>query len=187
VSSRMNDVALRDRTFLAVGVSNFPVTEGQSTYAAQWHSNDGLTWTRDLAEDVPLATMGRLAVGPTAVVTLGNEFWLEPAGSPLWTSVDGTTWTRVPTDDLKDPAGGRPHLADVAARPDGFVAVGWQRNDPLCGPGLAWTSSDGQRWAAAAALPDAAAVCLRAAGAAPDGTLVAVGNITGVGVRVWTS
>jgi len=65
----------------------------------------------------------------------------------VWTSDDGRSWTAVPGSTAFEPAQGcaSTSLADVAAGPGGFAAVGVEWGD--CGQhGSAWFSPDGRPW-----------------------------------------
>jgi molecular chaperone DnaK len=138
---------------------------------------------------VAAGTGGRLVVvGWTAPHTEA------PGGPPAttrraaaWTSTDGRDWrpATVPSD--------LGELADVVARPGGFLAVGtdW-RVDPGSGDGAVLTSPDGVTWqrATARGLDGPGPTTLRRVIVSDSGELVAIGTRFEGGVSrpmVWTS
>jgi hypothetical protein len=113
---------------------------------AVWHSATGVGWARlpvrGALED-PSAGIFDVASGPHGYVaagTLGGH--AEPR---VWTSRDGSEWRDTVGFDLPDES----FISDVAATPDGFVAVGGAPAVDGRSIGLVLTSADGVRWARA--------------------------------------
>lgn len=116
---------------------------------AMWHSADGETWTRiDVGGD--LGQMGAYvndAVGTT-------DGWVAMGGGPdgssghIWASADGVSWESVLTVE-----NGAPGLTitDLAASPDGVIAVGTVTAEDGTYDGAIWRSADGWSWERVAA------------------------------------
>ena len=115
-----------------------------------WYSEDGSDWT--LAEvpapptesfapegySAPTVDMQGIAGAGDALVAWGNAIAGNAAGDTvvepvLWTSDDGTSWAKV------SDGAGIGSLLDVAAGPDGLVAIDGDR-------GGIWFSADGTAW-----------------------------------------
>ncbi len=140
----VNDATSVDGAIVAVG-STAPTEASPIGVAAAWTSLDGKTW--DAAPvDGSASRMMAVARGPRSFVAVGND---DASGNRpvVWTSDDGRSWTKVPGSTAFEPAQGcaSTSLEDVAAGPDGFVAVGVEWGD--CGQhGSAWFSPDGSTW-----------------------------------------
>ena len=148
-----DDPDLREGTIRAIAVGGPGIVAVGSDNRA-WYSEDGSDWTLAtvpapptdafLAQGLPEPTvaMRGVAVAGDTLVAWGNASaddgadgsMVEPV---LWTSADGVAWTAV--SDIA----GIGWLQDVAAGPDGFVAIGGaDRTDA----GGVWFSADGRAW-----------------------------------------
>ncbi|HET7026465.1 MAG TPA: hypothetical protein VFI28_02110 [Candidatus Limnocylindrales bacterium] len=169
--------------FVAGGYRDDPLHA--TSAAATWRSSDGLVWH---ADDAAAFADGRIrgvaASGETlvAVGTAGDPNY-GPAAAWRWTATTGWQRARI----VPDPAGA---MRAVIATPSGFVAVGLNGHDDGA---LAWTSSDGVEWTAAADQPAfhyfSSPVRMQAVLSGPSG-LVAAGwrSDAGKGSAVaWTS
>jgi hypothetical protein len=116
-------------------------------------SGDGGAWQpvagRGFSGDlVPSAT----AANGTAYVVVGTE---GGATAAAWSSADLRRWGRAAGAGKGDLAGTRDApkwMSDVAAGPNGFVAVGGQTKNKTSQPAL-WTSPDGAKWTLSATAP----------------------------------
>ncbi|WP_329255769.1 glycoside hydrolase [Actinoallomurus sp. NBC_01490] len=116
-------------------------------------SGDTVTWQpaqgRTLGGDlVPSAA----AASGSAYVVVGTQGGTSAAA---WTSADLKTWTHGASAGKGDLTGDRDApkwMSDVAAGPNGFVAVGGQTKNKVSQPAL-WTSPDGRRWTLSTAAP----------------------------------
>lgn len=114
-----------DQGLVAVGVL------AQDTGFGVWTSLDGSTWTKRVVDtSFP---------GPGALmdVTEGTPGLIAASDSGLWLSPDGVTWQDVGDPDFR--------VRSVAARGDGFVAVGQTCDDTGCTTEL-WSSPTGITW-----------------------------------------
>jgi hypothetical protein len=112
-----------------------------------WQPVSGKAFSGDL---VPSAA----AASGTAYVVVGTAGGTSAAA---WSSGDLKNWSRAGNAARGDLDGNREApkwMSDVAAGPNGFVAVGGQTKNKTSQPAL-WTSLDGKRWtlSAAPALP----------------------------------
>ena len=152
-TDRARDVDLRAGAVLAVAVGGPGLVAVGSDNKA-WYSEDGSDWT--LAEVPPPPTesfaaqgyaaptvdMQGIVVAGDTLVAWGNaaatnaaeDTMVEPV---LWTSNDGRSWARV-----LDVAG-IGWLQDLAAGPNGFVAIG---GADLTDSGGIWFSADSRVW-----------------------------------------
>jgi hypothetical protein len=109
--------------------------------AGLWRSTDANHWQR---LPVPPAMRGAWIRAATTfrgrLVAIGAIASPDGTATPTaWTSADGTSWTRARA--ASDWQG--VELIDIAAGPDGLVAVGRRETEQGAG---AWTSSDGSTW-----------------------------------------
>ena len=157
-TDRARDVDLRAGTILAVAEGGPGVVAVGSDNKA-WYSEDGSDWalaevpapptesfaTRGYA--APTVDMTGVAVAGDTLIAWGNAAAAEFAmvQPVLWTSDDGRSWEKVLD------VSGVGWLQDVAAGPDGFVAIGAD----LTGAGGIWYSTDGRAWQPAAGIADA--------------------------------
>ncbi|HEU5203225.1 MAG TPA: hypothetical protein VFU17_02885 [Candidatus Limnocylindrales bacterium] len=152
-ADRAQDADLRAGAILAVAAGGPGLVAVGSDNKA-WYSEDGSDWT--LAEvpapptesftaggdAVPTIDMLGVTVAGDTLVAWGNAMATGAGGATpvepvLWTSADGRSWTNVPD------VSGVGWLRDVAAGPNGYVAIGGT------GPGdtgRIWFSKDGRAW-----------------------------------------
>jgi hypothetical protein len=98
-------------------------------------------------------------VAPSAATASGSAYVVagteDGTTAAAWTSPDLKTWTRARNAGKGDLDGGRDApkwMSDVAAGPNGFVAVGGQTVSKTTRPAL-WTSPDGRRWTLSPSAP----------------------------------
>jgi hypothetical protein len=153
-----------------------------------WQPASGRAFSGDL---VPSAA----AANGTAYVVVGTEGGTIAAA---WSSTDLKSWSRAGSPGKADLAGTRDApkwMSDVAAGPNGFVAVGGQTKNKTSQPAL-WTSPDGRKWtlsAAAPALPSGTTQGSLTKVVARGGVLVATGvagaytfvSVSADGGRTW--
>ena len=96
-------VAASPTKFLAIG------TDGSRR--AVWSSTNGRTWHK-------VETMSTVPTPVRARMRYANGRFLVPAGSSVWSSTDGRAWSRTTVPNQGN------DVFDVAAVPNGFVAVG---------------------------------------------------------------
>ena len=126
---------------IAEGMTSVGVPGSERNLGTIWISETGQTW-RPIVLDAggrpgDTATVNALAAGPRGAVAWGSVCCgiERPAA---WWSADGGVWERVPLgDDFGRDAG----VAQVAAGPDGFAAVGMNGDKAAI-----WTSPDGRSW-----------------------------------------
>jgi hypothetical protein len=137
----MSHVAWTGTRFVAVG-------SGPGNRGAVMDSMDGKRW-RLQSGLRPKAPLNRVAAGPLGVVALGTV-GERPAA---WVSRDGVAWdTKAHLLPGKVRSDRTLQVTDVAAGPDGWLAVG--REDPRCMTDCGtlpvrawiWTSADGRTW-----------------------------------------
>jgi hypothetical protein len=106
------------------------------------------------ASAVASSELGWIAVGERSCVRTGAERY--DCAAPVVRSDDGRAWTRAGTLPLATAyvpvtSGPEPGIVDLAAGPDGYVAVGLARDGGAApvmgvGDGAAWWSADGLTW-----------------------------------------
>jgi hypothetical protein len=132
---------------------------------AAWHSADGTSWERsDLARATKSglgAAVRALADGPSGPLALGVFFGQDVDSHRLWHSADGVSWepTPLPKGDFL--------WSTVLATPDEYLLIGQKPG----GRSSNWRSADGVTWERLAESPR-----MVDAAAAPDGTVVGVGQ-----------
>ena len=112
---------------------------------AVWHSPDGVAWQRlALGGDLePRASRFAAVVGlADGWVAVGSE-GAEHTEGRIWTSPDGATWTAVDPEEAGLGAG---TVSDIAAGPEGLVAVGTIDGPDGTHDGGIWLSADGSSW-----------------------------------------
>ncbi|WP_344858175.1 hypothetical protein [Planomonospora alba] len=137
---RLHDVSPTSSGYMAVGGSG----TAEHETGVVWVSADGVTW---LARG-PLLPEGATSAGLRHVVTYGGQAVVigtaqTPQGRRAFGAVsrdNGSTWE---TSWL--PADGAAAVYDLAAAPDGVVAVGRQ-GEPGGEDSAVWTSEDGRSW-----------------------------------------
>ena len=149
-------------------------------------SGDAATWR-------PAPDGARGGFAPSAAAASGSAYVVVGGAggtnAAALTSTDLKSWTRSGNAGKSDLDGGDhapKWMSDVAAGPNGFVAVGGQTKNKVSQPAL-WTSPDGRRWTlstAAPALPAGTAQGSLTKVVANGGTLVATGI---AGAYVFTS
>jgi hypothetical protein len=126
---------------------------GTGSRALVLSSADGVTW-----QPVPAkAFSGELA--PSAAAANGTAYVVVGTGggtgAAAWSSADLRNWSRAGgagPDDLAGTRDAPKWMSDVAAGPNGFVAVGGQTKNKTAQPAL-WTSPDGRKWTLAPTAP----------------------------------
>ena len=117
----------------------------------------GIRW-RELAPDEPLNLIQSVVAWRGGFAALGFDATSATAPTPLWTSTDGATWEPVPVGAATTFQPGV-QVISIAATRSGLVALtspgaqcdGYELCEWFGPPVMAWTSSDGERWAARAA------------------------------------
>lgn len=110
---------------------------------AVWRSHDGLEWARietvgPNAAEVIFSDVVGLDDGWAA---MGSTF--DHQLSVIWHSADGATWE----SGLEVPVGDDgTNLFDLAAAPEGAVAVGFVADEDGSWDGAVWSSADGRAW-----------------------------------------
>jgi hypothetical protein len=146
-----------------------------------WTSSDGRSWT--LSDHLPAfehASLTGLATDGTRLVAVGTYAAPIPneVGVPVpavWVSSDGRTWVRA-----ADPV-----PSFVAVGPHGFIGAVTKQPSPSPGTSAQFvTSTDGLTWTNVSAIFEAD---LRGLVAAPDGTAMAVGAVSGAPRTVKTT
>jgi hypothetical protein len=162
---------------LATGSQGGLVAVGrQLDHPIAWTSLDGATWQ---PHDVPVLG-GMHAERMTAVAATRFGYVAGGSAGPelferharFWTSNDAETWQPVADDPA---AFADAEVTGIAALGDKLVAVGWLGTAQLHTGGVAWTSSDGEKWTRIddPAFNDAAAASMIVS---PFGGLLAVGS-----------
>ncbi|MFG1948039.1 hypothetical protein [Nonomuraea sp. NPDC048826] len=138
---RLHDVAATPTGYVAVGGAG----AGGNESGVVWVSEDGLNWTareRVSPPDASSAGLRQVAAYEDKLVVIGTAQSMSGT-SRAFSAVsedDGVTWETswLPADQA---AG----VHDLAAAPQGLVAVGWHgaRGE---GDSAAWTSQDGLSW-----------------------------------------
>lgn len=111
-----------------------------------WSSADGSAW-----ESRPVAGDGRIASvakGAGGFVAVGRRVTGSQELGQAWRSADARSWAPA-RDGSFDPAAGcaSTTVADVAAGPAGYAAVGVEWGEGSCGQhAVAWHSADGASW-----------------------------------------
>jgi hypothetical protein len=116
----------------------------QTSFGAVWLSVTGADWREvELSAGVrpgDSASAQHVVSGPSGLVIAGSVCCTEERAA-MWWSADGIRWERVSLPEGADPTG---YVQDIAAGPDGYVAVGLTADR-----GAIWTSLDGRTWSAA--------------------------------------
>lgn len=150
---RLQSVTAAGPGLVAVGW----VTEEESTDAAVWTSEDGMSWSR-VAHDPSVfggpgrQTMTSVVAGGPGLIAVGQDQRDEGENpvAAVWTSPDGRSWSRIPHDES---VFGGPHeltATTVAVGGPGLIAAGFEspssgnRAQPVTGS--LWTSVDGFEW-----------------------------------------
>ena len=127
-------------TFVAVGRESARGQPGQ-WHPVVWRLNPGTTWSR--VEDTGLSTFSGYMTG---VVSRGNllvAVGTHGADGAAWVSNDqGVQWTKKRAAAL-NAQGKRVEPQAVTVTPEGFFAVGLNRNPPSP---VAWFSKNGSAW-----------------------------------------
>lgn len=114
---------------------------------AIWGSLDGLRWARVAVRP----DFNQRASGIQRIVGLQTG-WVAVGGqgeeATIWTSSDGSNWQAV---DRAVAGLGKGVVSDVAATPDGLIAVGTIDDVAGTHDGAIWVSKDGGNWARTAA------------------------------------
>jgi hypothetical protein len=117
-------------------------------------SGDGSSWA-----PAPVGAAFDGQVAPSAAAASGSAYVVvgsaDGTTAAAWTSADLKTWTRSGNAGKGDLDGARDApkwMSDVAAGPNGFVAVGGQTTGKTSRPAL-WTSPDGRRWTLSPSAP----------------------------------
>jgi hypothetical protein len=145
-SQQLASVAHGAAGWLAVG----GVTAGTAEHPVVVSSANGTSWRAADAEGAfrgPGLYTDQAAAGPGGYVIVGYQV---SAGHPIaaaWWSVGLTGWRRAgdASPGALDGAAAGAQMLAVTASPRGFVAVGWDGDQPS-----AWTSPNGQAWTRAA-------------------------------------
>ncbi|MEU8381498.1 hypothetical protein [Streptosporangium sp. NPDC048865] len=137
---RLHDVSATSSGYVAVGGTG---TAERET-GVVWVSADGINWTARK----PVLPPGATSAGLRHVVLYGG--YVVAAGTAR--TEDGTRAFGAVSDDNGAswefswfPADGSSAVQDLAATPEGVVAVGWQ-GEAGAGDSAAWTSEDGLKW-----------------------------------------
>ncbi|WP_394303771.1 hypothetical protein [Sphaerimonospora cavernae] len=129
-----------------------------------------------------------VAAGPKGYVLAGEDHGSTGVLPALWFSPDLKRFARVPPERM--PAGGAGvRIADVAATPYGFVAVGGAGAADR-EAGVVWVSPDGLNWTSRGRVipPDARSAGLRHVVTTAAGAVVMIGvSVTGEGARPFSA
>lgn len=134
-----------------------PAPTFASAAPSSWELVSAGTVTGPAFETVAVASSGArwVAVGHLSCVMTGDT--TADCMAPVATSTDGRTWTTLAKGVQLAPAyvpatsGPEAGVVDLAAGPDGFVAVGFDPNSNVMSVhGAAWWSADGRTWTAVA-------------------------------------
>lgn len=174
----LGDITSAGAVLVAVGTTD----RDQPGPPAIFVSLDARAWTRAAVPSVPIS-LSSVTAGPEGIFAVGTSLD-EVSGQALslvLTSPDGATWETVSSDKFA-----RAVAEDIVVGVDGYVVSGrLKRGDS--GIAAAWHSTDGRTWLRVAPGPEGV---MHAVVQQPDGSLVAVGQITD-GERsspgVWTS
>ncbi len=162
-----------------------------------WFSPDGENWSSvDGGAGGPLDATGEetvrdIAAVGTGFVAVGTRTIDNEQDGLAWWSDDGETWEALDTPTLGGP--NRQDVLTVAHTDAGIVAGGYSSDDSGLGKPVAWTSTDGRTWGAAALLPlrdetrssGASDLGVRSITVAAEGLVAAGGDK--VRPYVWTS
>jgi hypothetical protein len=133
---------------------------------AAWHSPDGTSWERADVTRAAKSGLGAavraVADGPSGPLALGVFFGQDVDSHRLWQSTDGVSW-----EPTSLPKGQNLLWSTILATPDGYLLIGQK----LGGRSSNWRSADGVTWERLADSPR-----MIDAAAAPDGTVVGVGQ-----------
>jgi hypothetical protein len=142
VPPRINGLVAGGPGFVAVGnanPSNSGLPDREPPHSAVWLSADGQNWEQLPDEDTfRLSSMNALAERDGQLLAVGSVRVNEDDMPAIWASADGREWTRIQLSDSLGAA------LDVAAGPDGFVAIG--TSDETGAKPVAWTTSNGVTW-----------------------------------------
>lgn len=183
----LNDVVYGRRGWLAAGSTQTGVGTTDPLLVS---SRDGESWERLAApareNDHPYLGIQALAAGQKGYLLAGEDRGPSgETGAAIWFTPDLKKFTR----SQKLPAGGAGvRLSDVAATPDGYVAVG-SAGSGDSEAGVVWTSKDGLNWTSRKRLtpPQATSAALRQVVAHED-ALIAVGTAqTGGTLRAFAA
>jgi hypothetical protein len=138
------------------------------------NSDDGTNWQHLASLDDGIYLFDIEHRGDTVVGAGGGLVDVEAGVAPptaVWTSLDGgATWTHTEIGSV----------SDITSTPDGFAAVGVERDDSDPGynktRGVLWTSSDGLSWTQVAASDDPAGVSSNFRTVVWDGQLLILGD-----------
>jgi hypothetical protein len=139
------DLAAGRSGMVAVGFSQQAagtLPSADCLHAISWTSADGLTWTRAPADPaLGCAQMTQIVAGGPGYVaggtiSAGSRDESSTPRAQMWVSEDGLAWT--PVDGPADAT----RLFDMAAGPDGLIAVG----QTMAGAVGVWRSDDGTSW-----------------------------------------
>lgn len=118
-----------------------------------WVSDTGHAWQSvPLLGDAAAGFIEAVAATPVGYIAVGRDFVSE--GRPnlthalVWRSDEGIIWEHVPVQASFEGS----VMYDVAATPDGVVAVGCKAGFH-CEVGRTWTSTDGMTWELASEVP----------------------------------
>jgi hypothetical protein len=120
-------------------------------------------------------------VGSGSELVALNRGFAEPSGG-TWRWTPATSWVQTTPTGTNYAESGL-SILDAVWAGEQFVAVG-QAN--LGQTAASWISPTGQTWQAAPSDPTLAGGIMRSVAVAPDGSIVAVGNLAG-GATAWTS
>ena len=139
---RMNDVAVGDTGFVAVG------NDLGRGAGAVWTSPDGQDWTRRVHDEATFGGPGNqvmlsVSTAGSGFVAVGGDRGREAAA--IWTSPDGEEWRRVAHDEEVLGGPEAQLMLSVTEGEAGLVAVG---ND--ADAVRVWSSPDGDEWSRAA-------------------------------------
>ncbi|HEY6294205.1 MAG TPA: hypothetical protein VIX15_00940 [Streptosporangiaceae bacterium] len=171
-SQQLTGVAYGAAGWLAVG----GVTAGTAEHPVVVTSPNGATWQAadgEAAFRAPAAFTEQAAAGPGGYVIVGYQV---SAGRPIaaaWWSAGLTGWRRARDASPGALDGAAAQMLAVSASSRGFVAVGWDANQPS-----AWISPNGQAWTRAAVpLPIGVRRAALQHVASEGDTVVAVGTV----------
>jgi hypothetical protein len=143
LGQRIDRIVAGGPGFVAIGATSEGQPGAETSRGTIWLSDTGERWARHVLRGGVApgddASLYQVAAGPKGIVVMGN-ICCSSEQAAAWWSEDGSAWERV---QLPQGAAPPPGVYDVAAGPDGFVAVG------ISGQSMAiWTSPDGRDWTA---------------------------------------